>query len=380
MRKFFLSVGLLSASLLIAQEETPPVVEATKPLPSFTGRLTKNKVRMRVQPTLDAAVIKELAQGDLLIVTGEIDDFYSVLPPIGSKAYVFRTFVLDNVVEGTRVNVRLEPTVDAPIIAQLNTGDRVNGTVSPLNNKWLEIPMPTTARFYVAKEYIEKIGDANLMSQIMRKRDEINQLLSSTQLAVATEMQKPYPDIKLDLWVKNYNKIVEQSKDFPEQATRAKDLLQKLSDAYLQKKIAYLESQAESTSAKSHQTPQPNVEILPLTRKPVTTKMAAWNDAEESAYKEWLEHHVGQSMEEFVQDQLASGKTLRGILEPYNKAIKNKPGDYVLVNQSNHGIIAYLYSNRVNLADYIGQEISVKAAPRPNNNFAFPAYVVLEIE
>lgn len=378
MRKIFLSVGLLTASLLLAQEETPPVLETPKPLPSFTGRLIKNKVRMRVQPTLDAAVIKELAQGDLLIVTGEVDDFYSVLPSQGSKAYVFRTFVLDNIVEGTRVNVRLEPTVDAPIIAQLNTGDKVNGTVSPLNNKWLEIPMPTTARFYVAKEYIEKIGDANLMAQITRKRDEVNQLLANTQLTATSELQKPYPEIKLDLLVKNYNKIIEQGKDFPEQAGRAKELLQKLSDAYLQKKIAYLETRAESIS--SNQAPQSSVETLPITSRTMTAKMAAWNDAEESAYKEWQEHHAGQSMDEFFQDQLASGKTLKGILEPYNKSIKNKPGDYVLVNQSNHGIIAYLYSNRVNLADHIGQEITVKAAPRPNNNFAFPAYMVLELE
>lgn len=387
MRKILFSSGLLATTLLFADGEPPaentPIARSTEtsiPLQAFTGRLTKNRVRMRVQPTLDAAVIRELAQGDLLIVNGEIDDFYSVLPPTGAKAYIFRTYVLDNTVEGNRVNVRLEPTMDAPIVAQLNTGDKVNGVVSPLNNKWLEIPMPATARFYVAKEYIEKIGDAHLMAQIVKKRDDINQLLASTELASKGELQKPFPDIKLDALVKNYNKITSQAKEFPEQAERARQLLQTLSDTYLQKKIAYLEAKADSRTEVVATTPQANIETLPSSNREITAKMAAWHDAEESAYREWQEHHAGQSMEEFIQDQLATAKTLHGILEPYNKTVKNKPGDYVLVNQVNHGIIAYLYSNRVNLANVIGQEVTVKAAPRPNNNFAFPAYFVLELE
>lgn len=377
------SLCILTGSLFADGENAPPkeaLKSDNKPFKSFTGLLTKNKVRLRVQPTLEANVIRELSKGDMLIVNGEIDDFYSVLPPQGSKAYIFRTFVLDNTVEGTRVNVRLEPSVDAPIIAQLNTGDRVNGTISPLNSKWLEIPMPATARFYVAKEYIEKIGDANLMAQILKKRDDINQLLSSTLLLSQHELQKPFPDIKLDSITKNYHKIMDQAKEFPEQAARAKELLQTLNNTYVQKKIAYLEAKTQNLEPVTSSFNASNTDTLPSAKKAVTAKMAIWNDAEETAFREWQEHHPAQSMEEFIEDQLATSKTLKGILEPYTKAIKNKPGDYVLVNQSNHGIIAYVYSNRVNLADSVGHEVSIKVAPRPNNNFAFPAYMVLEIE
>ena len=89
------SLFTVMGSLFAVSEETPR--EAVRPFSSFTGRLVKNKVRMRVQPTLDAGVIRELAKGDMLIVTGEIDDFYSVLPPTSSKAYVFRTFVPQNI-------------------------------------------------------------------------------------------------------------------------------------------------------------------------------------------------------------------------------------------------------------------------------------------
>lgn len=47
--------------------------------------------------------------------------------------------MLDNTIEGNRVNVRLEPNLEAPIIAQLNAGDKIEGQISALNSKWYEI-------------------------------------------------------------------------------------------------------------------------------------------------------------------------------------------------------------------------------------------------
>ena len=74
------------------------------PFTSFTGKVTKNKVRLRLQPNLEGPILKELVQGDMLIIIGETEDFYAVQPPTGSKAYVFRTYILDGVVEASRVN------------------------------------------------------------------------------------------------------------------------------------------------------------------------------------------------------------------------------------------------------------------------------------
>lgn len=381
MRAIIFSSLLLTSGLLLADGE--PQIEKERPFNAFTGKILKSKVRMRALPTLEAEVVRELGKGDLLIVAGETDDFYSVLPPQGSKAYIFRTFVLDNVIEGSHVNVRLEPSVDAPIIAQLNTGDKVQGAVSPLNNKWLEIPIPSSARFYIAKDLIEKIGDAQLMATMAKRKEEINLLLSNTYLISQDEMQKNYPDVKLDGIYKNYNKIIDQSKEFPEQAAKAKDHLRILQDNYLQKKISYLEAKAEMNVANYASLPQPNVVALEssLSKKSgITPKMTSWNENELLAFNEWSEEHQGESMDSFYQEQNTSAKSMKGIIEPYNKSIKNKPGDYVLVHQSNHGIIAYLYSNKINLADFAGQEVSVRVAQRPNNNFAFPAFFVLEIE
>ena len=85
-------------------------------------------------------------------------------------------------------------------------------------------------------------------------------------------------------------------------------------------------------------------------------------------------------MADFDKEQQENSITLKGVIEPYQKPVKNKPGDYLLVSGISNLPVAYLYSTKINLQDYIGMEIEVIASPRPNNHFAFPAYFVLKIE
>lgn len=381
------------------QIETP-----NTPFTSFTGKVIKNKVRLRLQPNLESPVIKELAQGDMLIVIGETEEFYAVQPPAGLKSYVFRTYILDQVVEASRVNVRLEPDLDAPVIAQLHAGDHVEGTVSPLNSKWLEIAPPASARFYVAKDFIDNLGDPSVMATIEKQRNEANILLNTTFLASQTEMQKSFPEINLDGIYANLNKIINSYKSFPEQVSRAKELISSIQDNYLQKKIAYLEAKTKivqddwqlknsqlSEQMKSQQQKMSHLEqqlkknsgFIPYTpqlNNGLSNKMAAWLPIEQSLYDGWAKANENRSQEEFYQHQGQSAIALKGIIEPYNRVIKNKPGDYILVNQSNHLPIAYLYSTQVNLQDKVGQEVIIHGVSRDNHSFAFPAYFVLTLE
>src|SRR5262249_24708062 len=82
----------------------------------FTEKIVRNKVRLRLQPNLESKILREFNKGDLLIVMADKGDFYAVKPPVDFKGFIFRTFVLDNVVEGNRVNVRLEPDLEAIVI------------------------------------------------------------------------------------------------------------------------------------------------------------------------------------------------------------------------------------------------------------------------
>lgn len=227
---------------------TPPPAPVKKEIQPFTGRLTKNRVRVRVQPSFDGANIKELNQGQLVVVVGETDDFYAIKPLADMKAYVFRTYVLDNVIEGTKVNIRLKPDLEAPIIAQLNSGDKVDGHLYVGNNKWLEIAIPDSARLYIAKDYVEKAGDAQYMHKMEKRKDEVFRLLSTTKAVSDIEMQKPYDKIQLDGVIANYQRIILDYKDFPEAGEKAQNYLNALQNAYTNKKLSFLEQQSKQSS------------------------------------------------------------------------------------------------------------------------------------
>ena len=199
-----------------AADTSAPNESAQTPFTPFTGKVTRDKVRMRSQPGLDAPIVKELNKGDLLVILGESDDFYAVQPPTGTKAYIFRTFVLDNTIEGNHVNVRMEPNVDAPIIAQLNSGEHVQGAVSQQNSKWLEILPPSSTRFFVSKDYINNIGDQSLLGTLERRRQEADQLMGAAIAIGQKELQKPFDQINLDIPIQNFNKVIKDYADFPE--------------------------------------------------------------------------------------------------------------------------------------------------------------------
>jgi len=66
-----------------------------------------------------------------------------------------------------------------------------------------------------------------------------------------------------------------------------------------------------------------------------------------------------------------------GKIVSYDDNISNKPGNYLI--QMNNKQMAYLYSTQVDLSKHINKNIEILVSPRPNNNFAYPAYFVTEI-
>lgn len=383
--------------------------EPQKPFTSFTGRTLRNKVRIRLQPTLDAPILREINKGDLFVVVGEMDDFYAIEAPSDIKGYVFRTYVLDNVVEGNHVNVRLEPNLEAPVIANLNAGDKIDGQISPINSKWLEITPPNSTRFYIAKEYVEKVGDSSFKVVLDKKREQGAQLLNNAFTAGQTELSKPWNQINLDGVNTNLNKIIKDYPEFPEMQSKAKESLTMIQESYFQKKVEYLETLAKNSDRVSAQNKELSNKVLSQERRiseleqsnqphpadpssassvPVystnTTnpvdRMNSWLPVENQLYESWAETHENQPISAFYDDQMQNAKTLKGIIQLYDRSVRNKPGDFVLLNPTSRIPTAYLYSTQVNLQSYVGKEITVKVAPRENNNFAYPAYFVLSVE
>lgn len=403
--KRHLILSLIATTLLFGEDQPADQPQKTESaaFKPFTGRIVGTKVRMRVKPELNAPVAKELKFGDLFVILGETDDFYSVSPPEGTKLYIHRKFILDNAVEGTRVNVRLEPTTDAPVIAQLSGGERVSGSISEKNNKWFEIVPPATARFFIAKDYVENVGSPALYNELASKRNAIERALTEAKEAIQEEMQKPYDAIHIDEALQKLTAISKETRVAPREAEEARQLLAKTHDSYLQKKIGHLETEADrSATLWVHKNQQLQQEIADQAesvrslearvkgeelKKPMmipikqTVAMLAWEPAEEALYESWKEKQESpKTIDEYYADQEEQGITLQGTVAPYNQSLSTRPGDYLLMSQSTGTPVAYLYSTKVNLSEYVGRPLTLRASERPNNHYAFPAYFVFSLE
>lgn len=405
----YLSCSLLLFYLCSAQlaadgasaEEPAAAVNLYKKDKSFTGSVTRDKVRLRLHPTVDAPVVKELARGTYLSVVGELDDFYAVTPPKDTKAYVYRTLILDGAVEGKHVNVRLAPHLEAPIIGQLNTGDHVEGVVSDKNAKWLEIPPPANTLFYVSADYVEKVGDADFFTRHETRKKEVEKLLRETHELGQAELRKPFSEMATQKVLENYEHLIKEYTDFPEEVRRASKYAAEFKDAALHKKVEYLELRTKhpepaaqkKTAFEPPRTQAPLMEEKPLPAADlykrwvhdhfaaeIDARMALWIPVEIAYYEDWVRENGAHSIQEFYEEQRGHAQALSGIVEPYDRPVRNKPGDYLLVSKKNRQPIAYIYSTHVNLQNKIGKEITIKAALRPNNSFAYPAYFVIEAE
>lgn len=275
----------------------------------FTGKVLGNGVRMRLSPDIDSPIIQEVLKGELVVVSGEKNDFYAVDAPAGFKVFIFRSFVLDNIVEGNRVNVRLAPELNAPVVGYMNTGDKVEGSISDKNHKWLEIAPPKNVRFFIAREYIEKIGGPELKRERDSKRDRLVKLMESAEMLVQSEMVKPFQEIDYERISDSFNMIVRDYADFPLQAVKAKTRLMEVQEAYLQKKLAYLESKASRMSKEMaahgiEQTSQ-TVSTAGVGEANMSPKerMKIWERVEESHYLACAARHHQKTIDDFYVDQ-----------------------------------------------------------------------------
>lgn len=374
----------------------------------FTGSVLGSKVRLRTQPSLEGHVVSETTPGQLFGVVGDENDYYAVMPPRGTKGFVFRTFVLENVIEGERVNVRLYPDIEAPVIARLNTGDRVTAHVSDINNKWLEIDLPESARFYIAKEYVEKKGDIALVKEYETRHHEASHLLRAASLYAQNEIQKSFPQIEIQNLSQKFEEIESKYSDLQDIVAHAEEVSHLMQELYTQKKIAYLESKASNSLSTVHFN-QEHLDRLAdlgitvsavheenaltglgsgaakamgvaatLNDEQITDKMLVWKAVEEELFHLWAAANDADSIEDFYGAEDLHAVYLNGMIEPYSRPVKNLPGDFMLKSESQP--VAFLYSTKVDLSKMVGHNVTVRVAPRPNNHFAFPAYFVLSIE
>jgi hypothetical protein len=431
MRKFLvflassalLTGGVEGTEALSTQSEASKATSGFKP---YTGRITSKRVRMRLNPSLDSQVLRDFDEGDLVLVLDESsDEFLAIQAPAGTESYVFRTFVLDGQIEGSHVNVRLSPDLSSPVVAQLHTGYKVNGTICPNQSKWLKIAPPESVRFYVSRDYVEHVGGPDYLAKMEARQSEVKASLSEAIAIRDEEMRKSFEGIDFDLVSDAFLAISQHYSDFPEACERAEEELACTREEYLKRKIDFLEERAELASASwdnistaitgdldGYQSKLDALEAeiaaelgegwgaettVVTTEVPITSiahpapRLATdptsslrggsrWVEQEQELYARWAMQNEGEDLTDYYADQALGSHEVRGILERFDRPVKNKPGDYILLDTRTHRTLGYVYSTMVDLHNEVGQEVTLQVSDRPNHNFAFPAYFALSAE
>lgn len=357
----------------------------------FTGQIASKGVRLRTSPDLDSNIIRELSVGEHVLIVGEIDDFYAVQPSPDTKLYIFRSFVLDGVVEAQNVNVRMGPSLSDPIVTRLQSGTPVHGVPCTKNAKWLEIAPPENTHFYLSKDYVKRVGGPEVIHELHAQKESLDEEFMALHIAINEQKQKPYEEMQLQVVERIVEKVRADYPTFKTDIAKAEALYQELKDDYLAKKVIYLERQFHNNviSVPDATNAATNSEVAKesgstgneaITQKLETSPEAAlkWKNIEYARYLNWVDAHPDQPMSDFYKEERTTASRITGELASFECDLAARPGDYILKQK---GLaVAYLYSTLVDLSSLEGQEVSLVVVPRPNNDFAFPTYFVISAE
>lgn len=120
-----------------------------------TGTITGSDVNIRSSNSTEAYVLATADDGEQVTILADLDGWFRISAPDVGTAYVTSQFVkvqqADGTVNGTSVNIRTQPSTDAPVIAQANTGDLL--TVTGTSGDWYVVDYNGT-KAYVYKSYV----------------------------------------------------------------------------------------------------------------------------------------------------------------------------------------------------------------------------------
>jgi len=121
---------------------------------SVPGRVTGDRVNMRVSPSLRSEVVGQLEKGQEIEVLLTDGEWCAIIPPMEIFAWVSAQYVKDGLVTGRRVNARSGPGVSYGRLTFLREGASV--TVLEEKGGWVKINLPGTGRLWVNSRYIDQ--------------------------------------------------------------------------------------------------------------------------------------------------------------------------------------------------------------------------------
>jgi uncharacterized protein YgiM (DUF1202 family) len=124
----------------------------------FEAEVAVERLNVRMFPKQDqtSIITSVLSLGEKLTVVGEKEDFFQILPPRGSTAWVFGRNVKKEgdkgVVTANDVPVRLDSRVNADTLATLKEGETLKIVAEHMG--WYKVEAPAAVKYFVGKKYV----------------------------------------------------------------------------------------------------------------------------------------------------------------------------------------------------------------------------------
>lgn len=157
----FLALAPWMAVAAVAQEPVQAGAEKVafeKRIYPFEGEITAERLNVRMFPRGDGQSIisSVLSAGEKVVVVGEKEDYYQILPPRGASVWVIGRNVRrdgeSGVVTADDVPVRLDSRINADAVAVLKEGEAVK--IVGENMGWYRISSPPAVPYFVGKKFV----------------------------------------------------------------------------------------------------------------------------------------------------------------------------------------------------------------------------------
>jgi len=116
-------------------------------------RVTGQRVNLRAKADLNAEVVGQMSDGDILTAKSFPGEWVEVVPPPGIDLWVHGDFIRDNRVAAKKLHVRGGPGINYSVVGELHRGDTIvrRGDFG----EWLKIEPPSGSSLWVNRALVE---------------------------------------------------------------------------------------------------------------------------------------------------------------------------------------------------------------------------------
>lgn len=121
---------------------------------SLPYAVTADNVNLRLRPALKSEIVGSLSRGETAEVVLCDGEWYAVVAPPDTPAWVSEGYLENGEVAASRLNVRTGPGVSYGVISRLPRGEKV--TILERAGDWVRIPVPRSVRLWVNARYLNR--------------------------------------------------------------------------------------------------------------------------------------------------------------------------------------------------------------------------------